>query len=238
MNSPSHIVLLHGWGCDGSIWQGIQKHLEASGRRVTSLDFPGFGNCPEPSAPWGMEDYTAWLERFLAERGIENPVLMGHSFGGRVAVVFASRNPVSKVVLVDAAGVKPRRSAAYYIKVWSFKVLKRLAPLVVGRHKAAAGIERRRAKAASADYNAASPVMRGTLSRVVNDDLRRFMPLISAPTLLVWGSADTATPLRDAHIMERLIPDAGLVVFEGAGHYSFLDRPGQFAAVIDSFLDS
>ncbi|MDR1671718.1 MAG: alpha/beta hydrolase, partial [Alistipes sp.] len=88
------------------------------------------------------------------------------------------------------------------------------------------------------DYNAASPVMRGTMSKVVNEDLRRFMPLIQAPTLLVWGSEDTATPIGDAKIMERLIPDAGLVTFPGAGHYSFLDRPAQFAAVLDSFLRS
>ncbi len=232
------VVLMHGWGCDHSIWAGVGRHLEEAGHRVTALDFPGFGDSAEPPAPWGMEEYTAWLEKFLAARGIENPVLIGHSFGGRVALIYASRNPVGKVVLVDAAGVKPRRSLRYYLKVWSFKALKRLAPLVVGRTKAAAIIESRRARAGSADYNAASPVMRGTLSRVVNEDLRRFMPSISAPTLLVWGEKDTATPLRDAKIMERLIPDAGLVVFEGAGHYSFLERPAQFAAILDSFLRS
>jgi pimeloyl-ACP methyl ester carboxylesterase len=261
MSAKINIVLMHGWGCDHTIWRGVQNQLEATDKtggagggggesgktdsasgegkyRVTAVDFPGFGQTPEPEKPWGMEDYTAWFEAFLAERGIENPVLIGHSFGGRVALIFASRNPVSKIVLVDAAGVKPRRSARYYIKVWSFKALKRLAPLLLGRAKAAEMIERRRAKAGSADYNAASPVMRGTLSRVVNEDLKRFMPLISAPTLLVWGSEDTATPPKDAKIMERLIPDAGLVTFEGAGHYSFLDRPAQFAAVLDSFLRS
>jgi pimeloyl-ACP methyl ester carboxylesterase len=229
---------MHGWGCDHTIWAGVQRHLEGLGHNVTALDFPGFGESAEPPAPWGMEDYTVWFETFLAARGIANPVLIGHSFGGRVALIFASRNPVDKVVLVDAAGVKPRRQAKYYIKVWSFKALKHLSPLVLGRTKAAAIIERRRAKAGSADYNAASPVMRGTLSRVVNEDLRRFMPHIDAPTLLVWGENDTATPLRDARIMERLIPDAGLVVFPGAGHYSFLERPAQFAAVLDSFLKS
>jgi pimeloyl-ACP methyl ester carboxylesterase len=232
------VVLMHGWGCDLSIWNGVQEHLERTGFRVTSLDFPGFGESAEPPAPWSMEDYTAWFERFLTLRGIVNPVLMGHSFGGRVALIFSSRNPVSKIVLVDAAGVKPRRSVRYYAKVWSFKALKRLAPLFLGRTRAAKLIERRRAGAASADYNAASPVMRGTLSRVVNEDLRRFMPRICAPTLLVWGEKDTATPLHDAKTMERLIPDAGLVVFEGAGHYSFLERPTQFAAVLDSFLKS
>jgi pimeloyl-ACP methyl ester carboxylesterase len=153
-----------------------------------------------------------------------------------VSLVYASRNPVAKVVLVDAAGVKPRRLPEYYIKVYSFKALKHLAPLVLGKKKAAEMIERHRAKAGSADYNSASPVMRATLSRVVNEDLRRFMPLIAAPTLLVWGENDTATPLRDAKIMERLIPDAGLVAFPGAGHYSFLERFPQFTAIIDSFL--
>jgi pimeloyl-ACP methyl ester carboxylesterase len=230
------VVLLHGWGCDHAIWNGVQKHLSEAGFRVTSLDFPGFGASAEPGVAWNMEDYTAWFERFTAARGIVNPVLIGHSFGGRVSLVYSSRNPVNKVVLVDAAGVKPRRSMKYYIKVYSFKLLKRLAPFFVGRKKAAELIERRRTKAGSADYNSASPVMRATLSRVVNEDLRQFMPLISAPTLLVWGECDTATPLRDAKIMERLIPDAGLVSFPGVGHYSFLERFPQFTAVLDSFL--
>jgi pimeloyl-ACP methyl ester carboxylesterase len=232
------VVLLHGWGCDLAIWQGVQAHLAARGFRATALDFPGFGQSEEPPAPWCMEDYARWFEAFIAAVGIENPVLVGHSFGGRVSVIHASRNAVSKVVLVDAAGVRPRRTARYYLKVWTFKVLKRLAPIVLGAKKARELIDKRRRAAGSADYNAASPTMRGTLSRVVGEDLRRHMPLISAPTLLVWGSEDTATPLRDAREMERLIPDAGLVVFEGAGHYSFLERAGRFAAVMDSFLNS
>ena len=80
--------------------------------------------------------------------------------------------------------------------------------------------------------------MRSILSRVVNEDLCHLMPSIKAPTLLIWGENDTATPLRDARRMERLIPDAGLVSFPGCGHYSFLDNPVQFAAVLRSFLKS
>ena len=79
--------------------------------------------------------------------------------------------------------------------------------------------------------------MRATMSRLVNTDLRPVMPDISCPTLLIWGSNDTATPLSDAKQMEKLIPDAGLVAFPGCGHYSFLDNPVQFAAVLNSFLD-
>jgi pimeloyl-ACP methyl ester carboxylesterase len=231
----SDVLLLHGWGCDHTIWAGVQAHLE--GRfRVTAVDLPGFGESTEPPVAWSVEDFTANIEELVARLGLREPMVFGHSHGGRVALLYASRNVVPKMVLVDAAGVKPRRSPKYYAKVWSFKAMKHLAPLVFGKQKAQEMIERRRNAAGSADYRAASSVMRATLSRVVNEDLRAVMPLIKAPTLLVWGERDTATPLSDAQKMERLIPDAGLVVFAGAGHFSFHEQPAQFAAVIDSFL--
>jgi pimeloyl-ACP methyl ester carboxylesterase len=231
----SDVLLLHGWGCDHTIWAGVQSHLE--GRfRVTSVDLPGFGESTEPPVAWNVDDFTTNIEGVVTRLGLREPIIFGHSHGGRVALLYASRNVVPKMVLVDAAGVKPRRSLIYYARVYSFKVMKRLAPLVLGKQKAQEMIERKRNESGSADYRAASPVMRATLSRVVNEDLREVMPLIKAPTLLVWGERDTATPLADAHKMERLISDAGLVVFAGAGHFSFLERGTQFAAVIDSFL--
>lgn len=229
------VLLLHGWGCDHTIWKDTQAHLE-NRFRVTSVDLPGFGESGEPPAAWSVGDFTANLEELVRRLEIDNPIIFAHSHGGRVALLYASRNPVRKMILVDAAGVKPRRSLKYYAKVYSFKAMKRLAPLVVGKKRAQEMIDRRRNASGSADYKAASPVMRATLSRVVNEDLRGVMPAIKAPTLLVWGELDTATPVSDARKMEKLIPDAGLVVFPGAGHYSFLERPAQFAAVIDSFV--
>ena len=97
-------------------------------------------------------------------------------------------------------------------------------------------LENLRKKNGSADYNAASPIMRQTLVKVVNEDLQHLMPNVTAPTLLVWGTADDATPLSDAKIMEKLMPEAGLVTFEGAGHYSFLERRDQFLRVLASFM--
>lgn len=109
---------------------------------------------------------------------------------------------------------------------------------MLGKERAERRIERLRAGRGSSDYNNASVMMRRVLSKVVNEDLKHVMPLIQAPTLLVWGENDTATPLSDARKMERLIPDAGLVSFPGCGHYSFLDNPVGFAAVLRSFLNS
>ena len=98
-------------------------------------------------------------------------------------------------------------------------------------------LENLRKKNGSADYNAASPIMRQTLVKVVNEDLQHLMPNVTAPTLLIWGTLDDATPLSDAKIMEKLMPEAGLVTFEGAGHYSFLERRDQFLRVLASFMN-
>lgn len=231
------LIIMHGWGCNISTVASITA-VAARQCKVYTIDFPGFGNSPEPPGVWGIEEYTRLIEGMVKKLGIVNPMLLGHSFGGRVGILYASRNPVEKLILVDAAGVKPRRSLKYYFKVYTYKAGRRLAYLMYSKDKADRMVEEKRKKSASADYLAASPRMRAILSKCVNEDLCGVMPDIKAPTLLIWGENDTATPLRDAKIMERLIPEAGLVSFPGCGHYSFLDNPRQFAAVLQSFLAS
>ena len=234
--SGSPIVLMHGWGCNLTTLASIEK-VAAESHTVYNVDFPGFGESEEPHEVWGVELYTQLIEKFIEAEGIENPILLGHSFGGRVGILYSSRNKVKKLILVDAAGVKPRRSLKYYFKVYTYKLGKKLMPIIYGKKGAQERIEQMRAKRGSSDYNNASNMMRAILSKVVNEDLKHCMPKISAPTLLIWGENDTATPLRDAQIMEKLIPDAGLVSFPGCGHYSFLDNPIQFAAVLRSFIN-
>lgn len=235
--SGAPLILMHGWGCDHSTVRSIAA-TAALTNRVYNIDFPGFGASPEPSEVWDVERYTRLVEDFARRQGLERPALVGHSFGGRVAILMASRTPVSKVVLVDAAGIKPRRTLRYYYKVYSFKAAKALARLVLGKEGAERRIDAMRARRGSSDYAQASPRMRAIMSKVVNRDLSDRLPLIKAPTLLVWGENDTATPVADARKMARLIPDAGLVSFAGCGHYSFLDNPAGFRAVLSSFLNS
>lgn len=230
------VILMHGWGCDHTTVASIERVASSCGYRVINVDFPGFGDSQEPTDVWGVEDYTRQIEALTKELGIKSPILLGHSFGGRVGILYASRNQVEKLILVDAAGIKPKRSLKYYWKVYSFKAIKRLMYLFLGKDAAEKRLDAKRAKAGSSDYANASPMMRRILSKVVNEDLTDRLHLIKAPTLLIWGENDTATPLSDAQKMEKLIPDAGLVSFPGCGHYSFLDNPIQFAAVLRSFL--
>ncbi len=232
------LVLMHGWGCNTTTLASIER-VALESCKVVNIDFPGHGLSPEPPEVWGIEEYTRVLETIVEAEGLENPSLLGHSFGGRVGILYASRHgDVDKLILVDAAGIKPRRSLKYYFKVYTFKAVKRLYYLLFGKEKAEQKLDKRRAKAGSSDYAGASPRMRAILSKVVNEDLKHAMPRIKASTLLIWGENDTATPLADAKYMESHIPGAGLVSFPGCGHYSFLDNPHQFAAVLRSFLNS
>ena len=234
------VILMHGWGCDSSTVLSIAKPLESK-YWVFNFDLPGHGKSQEPEdlpngQPWGVEEFTELIEEFIEKMNLEKPALIGHSYGGRISIILASRNEISKLVLVDSAGIKPKRPLKYYFKVYSYKTAKKLYPLIFGKKKGEKMLDKWRGKVGSSDYKQASPMMRRVMSRSVNQDLKDFMPSIKAPTLLIWGENDTATPLSDAKQMEKLIPDAGLVSFPGCGHYSFLDNPGQFQAVIKSFF--
>lgn len=235
VGNGSHMILMHGWGCNSTTLASIEK-IAQEYHTVYNVDFPGFGNSQEPNDVWGVEEYTQLIEDLVKLEKIENPVLLGHSFGGRVGILYASRNETRKLILVDAAGVKPKRSLKYYFKVYTYKLGKKMMPLIYGRARAQQRIDEMRAKRGSSDYNNATEMMRRILSKVVNEDLKHVMPQIKCPTLLIWGENDTATPLSDAKTMEKLIPDAGLVSFPSCGHYSFLDNPYQFTAVLKSFL--
>lgn len=232
------LILMHGWGCDHTTVDSIAR-IAAQTHTVYNLDMPGFGKSPEPTTIWGVEDYTRLVERFIESLGLKRPMLVGHSFGGRVSILLSSRHSdIDAVVLVDAAGIKPKRSMSYYWKVYSFKTAKWLVNTFLPKESAERIIDNMRKARGSSDYSSASAKMRAIMSRVVNEDLTDRLPMIQAPTLLVWGTDDTATPIADAKKMERLIPGAALVSFEGCGHYSFLDNPLQFAAVMSSFLHS
>lgn len=234
---PQPVIAMHGWGCKAATIATLADAATGPGTTVYNLDLPGFGASDEPPVWWGIMDYTRFIEKFADSLGLERPVLIGHSFGGRIAIAYASERPTSKIILVDAAGIKPRRSLRYYIKVYSFKAAKHIVPLLVGKKRGNAIIDRIRGKAGSSDYAAASPVMRAIMSRVVNEDLSDRLGAIPSPTLLIWGENDTATPIADARKMEKAIPDAGLVAYPGCGHYSFLERPAQTKAVIENFLN-
>ncbi|MFI5285518.1 MAG: alpha/beta fold hydrolase [Candidatus Dormibacteria bacterium] len=231
------LLLLHGWGVSSELFVPLLDALQ-SGRRLIVPDLPGFGATPEPDIAWSVHEYAAWCIALLDRLGIERCDLIGHSNGGRIGIVMAATHPgrVRRMVLAGSAGIRPRRTLLGVARVRTYKLLRTLerSTLVPAalRRAAARNADRR----GSADYRAASGVMRGTLVRIVNEDLRTLLPELHLPVLLIWGEHDTEAPLEDGRLMERLIPDAGLVVFEGAGHFAYLEQPARFCRIVDVFL--
>jgi pimeloyl-ACP methyl ester carboxylesterase len=231
------VLVLHGWGASAELFDPILAGLEP-GRRLIVPDLPGFGATPDPDVAWSVHEYAAWCVALLDRLDVEECDLIGHSNGGRIGIAMVAEHPgrVRRMVLTASAGIRPRRTMRDAARVRTYKALR-----VVERSAWAPGTLRRSAgrradQRGSADYRAASGAMRGTLVRLVNEDLRVLLPALRIPVLLIWGDQDTETPIEDGRLMERLIPDAGLVVFEGAGHFAYLEQPGRFCRIVDVFL--
>jgi pimeloyl-ACP methyl ester carboxylesterase len=229
------VLVLHGWGARIEAVGPIIDALAAQST-VYAPDLPGFGETePPPQQPWGVADYEAWTRALISALGLRRPSIVGHSRGATIAIKLAADHPdlVDKLVLVDAAGIKPTRTWRYRRRVAKAKLAKYASRSLgaPGRRWRERVIERN----ASEDYKRAG-LMRPTLVRLVNEDITELLPLVKASTLLIWGDRDRSTPLSDGQTMERLIPDAGLVVFEGAGHFSYLDQRHRFAVVASHFL--
>jgi len=207
---------------------------------VVAMDMPGFGQSAEPPSAWCVDDYVDFVIDFLKDYSHKNITFLGHSFGGRVIIKLNSRENlpfnISKVILVDSAGILPPKSNKKSFRTYYYKAGKAVLSTGIVQKIAPDALENFRKKMGSADYAAASPLMRQVLVKVVNEDLEPLLPNIKCPTLLVWGVNDTATPLSDGQKMEQLIPDAGLVKLENAGHYSFLEQQFTFNRVMCSFM--
>lgn len=233
------VLLLHGWNAPAETYRLIIDLL-SSRYRIIAPDAPGCGGSDEPPSAWTVDDFVDFTIAFAKQLGIEKAVLMGHSFGGRTIIKLMNRRPrpfaVEKIVLLDAAGIKPKRPLSYYLKVYSYKAIKAVYSLPPMKKLFPDALEKARQKRGSADYRAASEVMRRTMTLCINEDLTPLLGGVDASTLLIWGENDTATPLRDAKIMEQKIPDAGLVVLKGAGHFAFAEAWGQCSRVLNVFL--
>ena len=229
------VIILHGWLASLETMKVLQEHLSKS-FKVYNVDIIGFGKSDLPDRPLNTDDFGDFLNSFITKLNIENPILIGHSHGGRTIINYAGRNlgNINKIVLIDSAGIKPKRSISYYIKVYSFKFVKNIVKLLPKK------CENLREKAlsnfGSDDYKNSPEVLRKTMNIILNEDQQKIMPKIKAPTLLIWGDKDTATPIKDAKKMEKLIPNCGLATLEGAGHYSYLEKKGQCLAILDEFF--
>lgn len=220
------IVLLHGWGQNIEMMQPLGDPF-CEEYRITILDLPGFGKSTEPPTAWNIYEYSDFLGDFLAKLNVTCPILMGHSFGGRISICYAATHDVEKVVLFGAPCIRKQQAPSRKEKL--FKRLKKVPGLNFVAEYAKKYI-------GSRDYKAASPIMRETLVKVVNEDLSASAKQIKVPTLLIWGDQDREAPVEEARELEGILQDAGLIVFPGCSHYAYLENLPQVIRILKEFL--
>lgn len=236
--SGNDVIILHGWGANINTIMPIFNILKDK-FKVHAIDLPGFGDSMEPDNPIDSFKYADMVKSYMNEMRIEKVILIGHSFGGKLSIILGHKYPtlVERIVLVNSAGLIPKRGAKYYIKVYSFKTLKFIYKNIFFWLKDEKKMDKFYKKFGSTDYKDSSGVMRKILVTVVNENLLPLLREIQAPTLLIWGNEDMDTPLYMGKIMEKEIKDSGLVVLEGTGHYSYLDDYQRFSVILRSFLE-
>lgn len=219
------VILLHGWGQNIEMMQPLGEKIQ--NKRVTIVDLPGFGESEALTEAFEIEDYGNALADFISDLKIKKPILIGHSFGGRVAIWYAAHFSVSKLILFGSPCVREQRISK---KEKFLKGMKKL-PFMNGLG------EYMKKYIGSADYRNASPIMRDTLVQVVNRDLSEEAKKISVPVLLIWGSLDREAPVEDAKKLESILKDGGLVVLEGFTHYAYLEALPQVSNIVNNFLE-
>lgn len=230
------ILILHGWGGTSASWTKVQELLSKK-YLVVVPDLPGFGKTPSPPAGWSLERYVEFVEKFSQELNLEGIILIGHSFGGRIAIQYAVKYPeeLSYLILCAAAGIRHMRLRHKVLLIiaksanliGSLPFIRRWRPHV--RRLFYRAIKR-------TDYLEAEGVMKEIFLSVLSKNLRPILSSIKTSTLVLWGEKDDFVPIEDANIMKQEIENAKLVIFPGIGHTPHKKIPDELVREIETFL--
>ena len=218
------IVLLHVWGKNIKMMEPLAKRIDEN-KRITIIDLPGFGLSNEPETSYSVYDYTEFLKEFFKEMNIKKPILVGHSFGGRLSIIYASKYDTEKIVLLGSPCVRHEYKSFKQSLLKFLKKLKIFNPIVNLMKK----------HTGSVDYRNATPRMREILVKTVNEDLSLCAKNVKCKALLVWGDKDTAVPVEQAKELDDLLTDSKLIVLPGT-HYLYLEKLREVSKLINEFI--
>ncbi len=220
------IIYLHGWGQNIEMMKPIANPFTKT-HHILIIDLPGFGNSEEPKTVWSLDDYVEMIHALVEKLDLKDITIIGHSFGGKLALIYAMKYNIERLVLLASPYKKSTKELSTKQKI--LKGLKKVPVLNKLANLAKNYI-------GSTDYKNATPMMRDILVNHINTDLTKDLRKIKCSTLLIWGTNDEAVPYEDAEELEHLIKDSGLVTYEGCSHYAYLERLNQTISVLKSFL--
>jgi len=226
------LVLLHGWGCDWQIFSPVIAGLSEQYQLIIP-DLPAFGQSHSPTEVWDSAEYVVWLKDFLAQTVDTKPFsLLGHSFGGKLAAMLAASHfpaGLTQIILCSASGLPAPLSPTQQLQ----QRLLTLIPRVLKAQLSTQFRERLlKMTHSSTDYMYANDMQKKILQRVIHENISQELEKIVTPTLLIWGDVDADTPLVQAKRFSTLIKGSELVVFNGVGHFPFIEQPTRFNSVL------
>jgi len=232
-------LILHGWGGSSNSWSEVQRILSKKGFMVITLDLPGFGKTSSPIIPWEIKDYNDFLLKFIDNLGLKQMILLGHSFGGRISIRFASLYPerLKYLILCASAGVRLPYTFSQFI-IYSFSKFGNflLSPRFLRRFKDWVRnnfymIIRQR------DYRKVKGSMKETFKKIVVDDLTADLQKIKTKTLILWGEKDKSVPIKAAYIIKEKVSDSVLEIIPKASHTPHLEFPEKLSEIILKYLE-
>lgn len=217
------LVLLHGWGQNKEMMLALLNILKDD-FKVYAFDIPGFGMSSKPNKVFSVYDYAHFFNKVFKQLKIKKPMMVGHSFGGKISLVYASLFEIDSMVLLAPTAFKQSNKT---LKTKVLKWLKKLPLLNIFSELAKKYI-------GSNDYKKADGIMREILVNTVNNDISLDLQKINVPTVFIFGTNDEAVSLNEAKKMEELVKDSALIIQEGGTHYAYLEFISQTANIIKS----
>ena len=236
-NTDKNILILPGWGDNRKTFDYLISLLERD-YSVYILDYPGFGKSSFPKRNLYISDYSFLIKEFIKDKKINNPTIIAHSFGGRIVIdLFKNDNnlDISNLILIDVAGIKPKKTLFKKIKEKIYKLLKKIGKMLPKNIKN--NYQESLIKIfGSSDYFKLNPNIRKTFINIVNHDQKDDIKYIDADTLIIWGELDKDVSLKDGYFINKTIKNSGLVVIPKSGHFPYLDRAYYVNRVIFEYL--
>ena len=230
----NNILILHGWGSRAENWSRVKELLENQGYKVFVPDLPGFGENSPLSRAWAIDDYVEWVSEFCEKNNLSQFFLLGHSFGGAVAVKFSLKYPekVKKMFLVASSGIRRKtikkeilKKIANFLKFFSFlpfysSIRKIFYKIVIQK----------------SDYPYTEGIMKETYLKIINEDISSCFSEVSVPTIIIWGDKDDVLPVENAYFINQKIKNSDLVIIPGVNHDLERKVPEILAEKIKEFL--
>lgn len=233
-NKKDTILILPGWGNTRSSFYNLINYFK-NNYTIYIIDYPSFGNSPIPNKELTIYDYADLIYHFIKKEKI-NPIIIAHSFGGRISSILIGKYNLKteKLVLMDVAGIK-RFNPKIFIKQKIYKLLKKITYLLP-KIKQEYFRNKLLLLFGSTDYQNIPVVMKKTFKNIINEDLKKYYKNITTNTLIIWGEKDIDTPLKDAYFLKKNIKDSGLIIYENSRHFSYLDKLYLTNLIINEFI--